>query len=132
MLKLYFGSVFSTISTLLAVAFAVFFALVTARRASISHWGLLTLAMFILGLLMSMMSGMKDGMGSAASVIPNKHWMMTILCILGGLAFVSGLLALIVRNQVFWQVSFYLMSAIIILKVLLTEAYRIVHYLGKS
>ncbi len=131
MLKLYFGSVFSTISTLLILAFTVFFVLVTARRTAISHWGLLTLAMFILGLLMSMMSGMKDGMATAASVIPNKHWMMTILCVLGGLAFLSGLLALIIRNQSFWQVSFYLLSAIIILKVLLTEAYRIVHYLGK-
>ncbi len=131
MLKLYFGSVFSTISTLLAVAFALFFALVTARRASISHWGLLTLAMFVLGLLMSMMSGMKDGMGSPTSVIPLKHWMMTALSVLGGLAFLSGLLALIIRNQAFWQISFYLLSAIIILKVLLTEVYRIVHYLGK-
>ena len=52
-------------------------------------------------------------------------------CVLGGLAFLSGLLALIIRNQTFWQVSFYLMSTIIILKVLLTEAYRIVHYLAK-
>ncbi len=131
MLKLYFGSVFSTISTLLAVTFTVFFVLVTARRVCINHWGLLTLAMFLLGLLMSMMSGMKDGMGSPASIIPNKHWVMTALCVLGGLAFLSGLLALIIRNQSFWQVSFYLLSAIIILKVLLTEAYRIVHYLNK-
>lgn len=131
MLKLYFGSVFSTISTLLAILFTVFFTLVTARRASINHWGLLTLAMFILGLLMSMMSGMKDGMGSPASIIPNKHWVMTALCVLGGLAFLSGLLALVIRNPSFWQVSFYLMSAIIILKVLLTEVYRIVHYLNK-
>ncbi len=130
MLKLYFGSVFTTISTLLAVAFAVFFALVTARRASISHWGLLTLAMFVLGLLMSMMSGMKDGMGSAASVIPMKHWVMTALSVLGGLAFLSGILALIIRNQAFWQISFYLISSVIILKVVLTEAYRIVHHFG--
>lgn len=131
MLKLYFGSVSSTISTLLAVAFTIFFTLVTSRRAGISHWGLLTLAMFILGLLMSMMSGMKDGMGTAASIIPMKHWMMTALCVLGGLAFLSGILALIIRNQTFWQVSFYLMSSIIILKILFTEAFRIVHYLGK-
>lgn len=131
MLKLYFGSVFSAISTLLAIAFTVFFVLVTARRESISHWGLLTLVMFFLGLIMSMMSGMKDGMGSPASVIPMKHWLMTALCVLGGLAFLSGLLALIIRNQAFWQVSFYLLSAIIILKVLLTEVYRIVHYLAK-
>jgi hypothetical protein len=56
---------------------------------------------------------------------------MTVLCVLGGLAFLSGLLALIIRNQAFWQVSFYLMSSIIIVKVLVTEAFRIVHYLAK-
>lgn len=131
MLKLYFGSIHATISTLLFVAFVLFFAIVTTRRTEINHWGLLTLFMFILGLLMSMMSGMKDGMGSPASIIPNKHWVMTALCVLGGLAFLSGLLALIIRNQTFWQISFYLLSAIIILKVLLTEVYRIVHYLNK-
>lgn len=131
MIKLYFGSIFSVISTLLLAAFVVFFCIVTSRRAEITHWGILTLCMFFLGLFMSMMSGMKDGMGSPTSVIPVKHWVMTVLCVLGGLAFLSGLAALIIRKQAFWQLSFYLLSAIIIVKVLVTEAYRIIHYLGK-
>lgn len=131
MLKLFFGSIQSTISTLLFIAFVVFFTLVTARRAEIAHWGSLVLCMFFLGMFMSMMSGMKDGMGTPASIIPMNHWMMIALCVLGGLGFLSGLTALIIRKQVFWQISFYLLSSIIILKVLLTETFRILHYLGK-
>ena len=129
MLKLYFGNIQTTLSTLLAVAFAVFFAVVSARRGTISHWGLLTLAVFFLGLAMSIMSGMKDGMGTAASVIPVKHWVMTVLSVLGGLCFLAGILSLIFRNQAFWQTSFYLLSSFIILKVILTESFRIIQYL---
>ena len=132
MLKLYFGNVSTTVSTLLALVFAVFFSLVTKNRANITHWGILTLVMFFLGLAMSMMSGMKDGMGTAAAVFPNKHWVTIVLSILGGLGFLAGLLALIRRNQDFWQTSFYLLSSIIILKVLMTETFRIIQYLNRQ
>ena len=131
MQKLYFGNVNTIISTLLVAAFAVFFSLVTRNRANISHWGIFTLVMFFLGLAMSMMSGMKDGMGTAASILPSKHWITIVLMVAGGLGFLSGLLALIIRNQAYWQASFYILSSIIIVKVILTESFRIIHYLGK-
>ncbi|HSK68083.1 MAG TPA: hypothetical protein VLA21_02345 [Candidatus Limnocylindria bacterium] len=129
MLKLYFGTLTAAISTLLAVAFAVFFAVVMSRRSSITHWGLLTLAMFVLGLAMSMMSGMKDGMGTAASVLPMKHWVTIALSVVGGLGMLTGVLALFIRNQGFWQAGFYALSAVIILKLVMTEAFRVVLYL---
>ena len=132
MLKLYFGNVSTIISTLLALVFAVFFALATAHRINIAHWGILTLVVFLLGLAMSAVSGMKDGMGAAAAVLPNKHWVTIVLSVLGGLCFLVGLLALIRRNQSFWQTSFYLLSSIIILKVLLTETFRIIQYLNRQ
>lgn len=125
MIKLYFGSVPSILSTLFIVAFAVFFGWVTARRASIGNWGTLVLVLFIFGLLMSFMSGTKDGIATEASVIPMGHWVMAALCILGGLAFLAGIIALFVRRQEFWQVSFYLLSGIVIAKTLLTEGFRI-------
>lgn len=43
MLKLYFGNIQITLSTLLAVDFAVFFAVVSVRQGSISHRGILVL-----------------------------------------------------------------------------------------
>lgn len=127
-MKLYFGSTSSLISTLLLVVFGIFFGLVLSRRSTITHWGWLVLAMFFLGLFMSMMSGMKDGMGTAASLIPNNHWSMLVLCVLGGLAFLVALITLFVRRQDFWQISFYILSGIIIVKVLITEGIRIADF----
>lgn len=131
MLKLYFGSISSIISSLQIIFFGVFFWLVTERRATISKWGILVLIVFFFGLFMSMMGGMKDGMGTPASLIPQKHWVMAALCILGGLAFIAGIAAIFIRRQIYWQVSFYLLSAIILLKVVVTEGYRIYTYLKK-
>lgn len=131
MLKLYFGGVFSTISTVLATVFVVFLALVAPRRDSITHWGALVLVLFFLGLAMSIMSGMKDGIGTAAPLIPSKYWLMTVLCLLGGLAFLIGGAALFVRNQVFWKVSFYVLSGIITLKTILVEVFRITQYMRR-
>lgn len=129
MLKLYFGSTNSIISTLLIVVFGIFFGIVLAKRNSITHWGLLVLILFFLGLFMSIMSGMKDGMGTPASLIPNNHWMMAALCILGGLVFLIGIITLFIRKQDFWQVSFFMISGIIIIKILLTEGFRIANLL---
>lgn len=127
MLKLYFGNSSTIISTLLIIVFGMFFGMVMAKRSTITHWGILVLLMFFLGLFMSMMSGMKDGMGTASSIIPMNHWTMTVLCVLGGLAFLIAIVTLFVRKQDFWQISFYILSSIIIVKVLLTEGIRIVN-----
>lgn len=131
MLKMYFGSVSSIVSTILIIGFGILIWQVMERRATISKWGLLVLILFFMGLFMSMMSGMKDGMGTVTSIIPMKHWVMALLCILGGLAFLIGITAIIIRKQTFWQFNFYLLSAIIIVKILVTEGYRIYDYIKK-
>ncbi len=129
MLRLYFGSLYATVSTLLAAVFAAFFTIVVTRRGDITRWGLLTLFMFILGLAMAMMSGMKDGMSSPASVIPMKHWVAIALSVLGGVGMLLGVLALIIRSQGFWRAGFYALSAVVIVKLIMTEIFRIVRYL---
>jgi hypothetical protein len=125
MLKLYFSSFPSILSTVLIVGFGVFFSLVSARRGSINHWGVLVICVFFLGFLMSLMSGFKDGVNTSSALIPPKSLMMTVLTILGALAFVVGIAALIIRKQNIWQIEFYLLSAIILIKTVLVEVYRI-------
>jgi hypothetical protein len=129
MLKLYFSTVPSIISTALIIVFAVIFSLVSGRRASIAHWGLLSLLLFFIGLAMSIMSGFKDGVGSSAAVIPPSNPVSVILSILGGLAFVAGIAMLIFRRQDFWQFGFYALSAIIIVKTVMVEFVRIAQYI---
>lgn len=132
MIKLYFSKPTDIISLMLIIGFSVFFGIVTARRSGIQNWGLLVLCVFFIGLLMSMMSGMRDGMATPSAVFPNNSLITTILCILGGLAFIFGIAAIFFRSQGFWQVSFYALSTIIIAKVLMVEVFRIVLYIKGS
>lgn len=131
MIKLYFGNTLSIISTILVVLFILIFVFVSTRQSSISHWGLLVLLILILGLSMSIISGVRDGIGTPNSMISSQHIVMTVLSVLGGLAFLIGLIALFYRKQEFWQIGFYMLSAIIIIKVIVTEGFRIIHYLFK-
>jgi MFS family permease len=126
MLKLYFSKATDIISLILIIGFSVLFGVVNSRREGIQGWGKLVIVAFFVGLFMSMVSGMRDGMSTPAAVFPNNNWACILLSILGGLAFVVGVIALIIRKQNFWQISFYMMSGIIIVKTVLVEVYRIV------
>lgn len=128
MIKLFFGNTASIISTVLMAVFALFFGLVLQRRTVIIHWGILVLFLFVLGLCMSVISGIKDKTGTPLTLIPAGHWVMTALCILGGLSFLTGMAALFIRKQSFWQIGFFTLSAIIIIKIILTESFRITDY----
>lgn len=128
-MKLYYSTLPSIISTVLIIGFGAFFCIVNARRGNISHWGTIVLCMFLLGLLMSIMSGMKDYINTASAVIPTNSWMMKVLSILGALAFAVGIAAIILRKQTIWQVEFYVLSAIILVKTVIVEVSRILAYI---
>lgn len=129
MLKLYFSKATDVISLVLIIGFSIFFGIVNSRRENIEGWGRLVLVVFFVGLFMSMMSGMRDGMSTPTAVFPNNNWACILLSILGGLAFIVGIIAIIIRKQNFWQISFYMLSMIIIVKTLLVETYRIILYI---
>ncbi len=128
-MKLYFSNLSNIISTVLILGFGVFFCIVYAKRGNISHWGLLVACLFFLGLLMSIMSGMKDNISTATALIPAGSWLMTVLSVLGALGFVIAIAALIFRKQNVWQFEFYLLSAVILLKTVMVELYRILQLL---
>ncbi len=127
-MKLYFGNVSTIISTILILGFVILFSIVFVNRASINHWGFLVLSMFILGLAMSIFSGIKDGVGTPNMLIPAKGWVMTTLTLLGILAFALGVVMLFVRKQSFWQFRFYALSADIIFKTIIVEIFRIIAF----
>jgi hypothetical protein len=129
MLKLYFSKTTDVISLVLIIGFAIFFGIVNARREGIEGWGKLVVVVFFVGLFMSIMSGMRDGMSTPSAVFPNNNWACILLSILGGLAFLFGIVSIIIRKQNFWQVSFYMLSLIIIVKTLVVEIYRIALYI---
>ncbi len=127
MLKLYFGNNLRRISTLLIFLFIALFTYVLQTQTETSRWGFPVFLMFALGLSMSIVSGLRDDMGKPESLIPVKHKVMTTLSLLGGLAFLVAILALFYRKQDFLELCFYALSAIIIVKVVVTEGYRLLH-----
>lgn len=131
MIKLYFGNVTTIISTLTIIGFAIFFGYTIARRESINNWGLLVLVLFFIGLFMSIMSGSKDGMGTSASIFAVGGPIFIMLSILGGLAFLIAIATIFIKKQDFWQVSFYAISTIIIIKTIVVEVSRIILMLKK-
>lgn len=130
MFKLFFSSGFSIVSTILTVVFIVIFSIVMSQRTNITHWGLLVFVIFVLGLSMSLISGFRDDMGSKTPVISSSP-VMLILCLLGASAMITGIVMLIRRNTKACEIGFYLLSSIIIVKLVLTEGFRIIKYLSK-
>jgi len=128
MSKLYFSTPWSLLSTIALLVFFFLFGWVVSKNSIITHWGTLVLILFFFGMFLSFLSGMKDGIGGPNSVIPMQGWGMTSLCLLGALAVVIGAGSLFLRRTGVWQVSFYLLSGVIIVKTILTESIRIIHY----
>ena len=124
-MKLYFGSNLRRISTLLILVFFASFTYFSQTQTDTTRWGFPVFLMFALGLSMSIVSGFRDGMGKPASLIPVKHKVMTLLCLLGGVAFLVGIIALFYHRQDFLKLCFYTLSGIILVKVLITESFRI-------
>lgn len=87
MKELYFANVFTVISTVLAFGFIIFFGSILLNSKQIEHWGWLTFLMLLLGLSMSIMSGMKDHVGSPEAIFSAESKVMLVASILGGLAF---------------------------------------------
>lgn len=129
MLKLYFGNAFTTLSTILILGFIVLFSFMVARRSAIQHWKVYVIVLFFMGLALSVMGGMKDNMGSSAAVISSSSWVMIALCLLGGAAMVTGIVMFFLKKPFASMVGAYLLSGIIIVKLVMTEVTRILQYI---
>jgi|GEM_PF-5401954 len=128
MSKLYFSAPWNLVSTIALLVFFLFFGWIVSKNSNITNWASLVLIVFFYGMFLSFLSGMKDGIGSPNSVIPMQGWEMTSLCLLGAVAVVVGAVSLFFRRAGVWQISFYLISGVVIVKTILTEGIRILHY----
>lgn len=131
MKTLYFGSIVSSITSLAIVSFIIFSVSVFLNRRTFTNWGGAFIFMLILGVFLSAMSGTRDGIGTPNG-FPTVGTLFVVLCILGGLGFLIGGVALIFKikgSSTFYLVGYYMLTAIIIIKMLLVEVNRISDYL---
>lgn len=132
MLGLYLGSTVRIISTVLIIGAFFFITYILKNRKEYRYWGRTFLILFIMGLFMSIISGTRDEIGTVGG-FPTQGILFIILCALGILGFVLGLIALLSKlsktNAVFHYGS-YLLILIIIIKTVLVETTRIIAYLS--
>lgn len=133
MFSMYFGSVISTISSCCILFFLGYFGRILYLGNSFQHWGKSLVVLLILGTFMSAMSGTRDAIGSAGG-FPTKGKVFISLCVLGGLGFLTGLIALITKFahfQKFYKIGTYILAIIIVVKTVLVEVHRISEHFSK-
>ncbi|MGG5318129.1 hypothetical protein [Enterococcus sp. AZ072] len=128
MINLYVGSISRILSSSLILS-ALVFILYTLGQKEV-QWSRTFAVLFVLGLLMSIMSGTRDGIGTVGG-FPTQGKLFVVLCGLGILSFVVGIAALLSN---FFDTTFvfkygsYLLMVVIVMKTFLVEGHRLMQY----
>ena len=129
MLNLYFGNVPSALSTILFLVFVVFVIITMKRPDSRRKWKIAAIITVLMGIGMSALSGIKDSMGDMMAVsFEQMNAPLAVLCTLGGLALLIGIVAAFCRKEKINKILFYSLSLIIVAKTIIVEVLRIASF----
>ena len=136
MLKLYFGNLVNTVTTLLLVVLLGFIGVSICHRATITGWGRRTLLALVLGLVICCFAAARDGLdktiqhtidGSCAPGVFPLVSVPTVVGCAGALLIVVAAIATpIARTQKMRELWFYVMSGGAVLKIATMEIARLV------
>ena len=122
--KLFFGDIFSILTTIAVVGLLSFATARITRAFTKLSWGK-ALALFIaLGLGVSFMSAMRDGYASEEAIFSMTSMQSNVCSITGGLVMLAGLLSLIIKNEAFRKAAFLATTALFVVQVLVIEISR--------
>ena len=131
MFNLFLGNVPSILSTILFLAFVVFFIKTMKKQDVDRKWKKAAIITVIMGTAMSALSGIKDSVADTMVVsFEQMNLPLAILCALGAMALLMGVAAFFCKKEKINKGLFYSLSFIIIAKTILVEALRIADYLG--
>ncbi len=131
MINLYFGNIPNSLSTILFFIFGVHFVKTKRNPEGEKKWKKAALITMFIGLLMSALSGVKDSFADKEVVsFKQMNIPLMILCSLGGIATLFGIVAGLCKKESINKVIFYILSIIIIAKTAVVETLRIVNYFG--
>ena len=131
MIKLYFGNVPSILSTILFLVFVVFFIKTMKKTDGEKKWKKAAIITVLMGTAMSALSGIKDSVADTMAVsFEQMNPPLAILCALGGIALLIGVVAAFCKKEKINKGLFYTLSFIIIAKTIIVEALRITAYIG--
>ena len=126
MIKLYFGNVPSILSTILFMAYVVFFIRTVKKTDGDRKWKKAAIITVLIGTAMSALSGIKDSLSDTMAVsFEQMNPPLAILCALGGMALLIGVAAIFCKKEKINKGLFYALSFIIIAKTIMVEVLRI-------
>jgi hypothetical protein len=126
MLNLYFGSLFSIITTILVLAMLIFIVHTFKTRSSVNKWGRLIILFIIVGTAISAFSALRDNYAAADALFSMTSLQSNLCSIAGGAIFLTGIISIFLRNQSLRKVCFFIISALFICQVLVIEMSRVV------
>lgn len=138
-MKLYFGNMVTTVTTLMIVSLVGFVGYSISNRSSINFWGRRSLFVLAYGLVICCFAAARDGLdktiqstidGSCApGVFPLISIPNLIGCIGAAIIIIAAIATPIAKSQHMRQIWFYVMSGGITMKILVMEIARIANIL---
>lgn len=134
-MSLFFGDSLRTLTTLLILGVLCYIWITTANRRRITSWGSRVWCLFALGFTACVFAAARDGYYLSVKASDNPGIQpglfatgsfQSVLCSLGGaVILLCSLSSLLVKSQEYRRAVFFVLSAIITVKILLIEAARI-------
>ena len=135
-MKLYFGNIVTTITTIMLLILVWFIGGSIANRTNINYWGRRSLFLLVYGLTICCFAAARDGLdktiqntidGSCApGVFPLISIPNLIGCIGAAIIIIAAIATPIAKSQHMRQIWFYVMSGGITMKILVMEVARII------
>lgn len=125
MFNLFFGDLFSTLTTALVLIMLTFVTISFIKRKRIQHWGWLILMFILIGTAISGLSAIRDVYMTETALFAPEGIQSMVCSVAGGLIFLTGFVALFVRKQKFRKTGYFIIAVLFIVQVITIEASRI-------
>ena len=125
MFNLYFGNLFSILTTALVVIMLVFITISFSTRKRILHWGWRILLFILIGTAISGLSAMRDAYMSETALFAPESMQSLVCSVAGCLIFLIGFVVIFVRKQEFRKTCYFIIAVLFIIQVITVEISRI-------
>ena len=125
MFNLFFGDLFSTLTTTLVIVMLIFAITTLMNRQKIQHWGRRIFIFIFFGTAISAFSAVRDAYMTEVALFAPEGLQSSICSVAGGLIFLTGIIMIFLRKQDFRRKGFFFITALFIIQVITIEASRI-------
>ena len=138
-MKLYFGNIVTTVTTLMIVSLVGFIGYSVYNRGNIDFWGRRSLFVLVYGLVICCFAAARDGLDKTiqhtidGSCNPGLFSLVSIPTIVGcvgaTIIIIAAIATPIAKSQYMREIWFYVMSGGVMLKVVVMEISRIIQFI---